>query len=1351
VERQSGPGRTDVFLVDTTAGQFAHVAVPEIGVSVELSVVGPDGEVVVRAFNPNYEVGPEMASWIARASGVYQVRVSIPEGSRETGRYQIELTKLGAPSEEDGHRLEAESAFFGAGAAERAGGKEKQIEAIRGYERAAVLWRALQEDYEEALCFSRIGALNSALGEKQKALESYVQALPLRRAVGEQRGEAVTLNSIGNAYVRLGENRKALDYYGQSLPLRQAAGDRAGEAVTLNNIGDAYWELGEKPKALGSYEQALPLARAAGDRYGEAVTLRNLADTYADRGEKEKALEYYGQALPLARAVGDRASEALTLIFIGNLHSALGEKQKALDDYGQALALRRAAKDAAGEAVALNNIGNVYRNLGENQKALDYLAQALPLFRIVEDRSGEATALNTIGTIYSILGEKQKALEYLGQALPIQRALGDRSAEAKALNNIGLVYRNLGEAQKALDYLVQAVPLYRAAADRAGEGTTLNNIGLVYSDLGEKQKALEYYGQALPLYRAAGDRSGEATTVANIGSVYSTLGETPKALDYLGQALSLYRAVGDRFGEAAALSNVANVYSDFGENQKALGYYGQALLLRRAVGDRSGEANTLTNIASVYRLLGENQKALEYLAQALPIRRAVAERSGEAETLMSLGNVYSGLGQQQRALENYSQSLALYHAVGSPSGEATALTNIGNVYGGREEYRKALEYYEQALPLQRSVGDRRAEATTLSNIGAAHRELGEYQKALEYYAQALPLRRAVADPAGEGLTLSNMGLAYQEHGDYQKALECYAQALPLRRTVGDRSGEAVTLSNLASLFKDPSPDAAIWFGKQAVNVLQSIRHDNQALSDELKRSYEKSVEYSYRGLANLLVGRQRFGEAEEVLNLLKNKEASDFIRRDAVADQLRPAALLDSERKALERYEQIVGQVVTIGQQRSALLAAKRDKGQLDAAEVEQSARLDSDLAASNRVLLTFLQQQEKDFAPDSAVAKRAGDLREEAAGLQKALQKLGPDVVAIYTLVMPDKYIAMLVTGGARKAYTTAIKEADLNQKIFAFRQLLQNPASDPLPLARELYGIVFPEGLRQDLDAMQAQTIMWSIDSTLRYVPLAALHDGKAYLVTRFRNSLITPASLTRLTEASAAVWQGAGFGVSEARAKFTALPSVPAELHGIFRQNETEKGPIAGPVRLNGEFTRDSFENGLRARRNNVVHIATHFDSQPGVAANSHLLLGDGSEWSLAEIEDRQDLFDGVDLLTLSACSTAFTNKSEDGREVDSFGTIAQRLGAKGVIASLWSVSDEATARLMEAMYRNHQNRPESGKSEALRQAQEQMAGGVLKPEAGAAEDRGVRVAGGRGGAKSWTHPYYWAPFILIGNWK
>jgi CHAT domain-containing protein len=123
------------------------------------------------------------------------------------------------------------------------------------------------------------------------------------------------------------------------------------------------------------------------------------------------------------------------------------------------------------------------------------------------------------------------------------------------------------------------------------------------------------------------------------------------------------------------------------------------------------------------------------------------------------------------------------------------------------------------------------------------------------------------------------------------------------------------------------------------------------------------------------------------------------------------------------------------------------------------------------------------------------------------------------------------------------------------------------------------------------------------------------------------------------------------------------------------------------------------------------------------------------SLAEIESQNRLFTGVQLLTLSACNTAFTNRDEDGREVDSFGAIAQHLGAKGVIATLWSVNDSSTALLMQALY---QVRQETGmpKGEALRLAQEAMLSGKLAPATG---------------AKGRSHPFYWAPFILIGNWK
>ncbi|WP_414515050.1 CHAT domain-containing protein, partial [Nostoc sp. PCC 9305] len=164
---------------------------------------------------------------------------------------------------------------------------------------------------------------------KQEALKYYNQALPILRAVGDKEGEAVTLNNLGGVYPSLGEKQEALKYYNQALPILRAVGDRRVEATTLNNIGLVYSDLGEKQEALKYYNQALPILRAVGDKEGEAVTLNNLGGVYPSLGEKQEALKYYNQALPILRAVGDRGKEATTLFNVANLERDRGNLQQA--------------------------------------------------------------------------------------------------------------------------------------------------------------------------------------------------------------------------------------------------------------------------------------------------------------------------------------------------------------------------------------------------------------------------------------------------------------------------------------------------------------------------------------------------------------------------------------------------------------------------------------------------------------------------------------------------------------------------------------------------------------------------------------------------------------------------------------------------------------------------------------------------------------------------------------------------------------------------------------------------------------------------------------------------------------
>ena len=267
-----------------------------------------------------------------------------------------------------------------------------------------------------------------------------------------------------------------------------------------------------------------------------------------------------------------------------------------------------------------------------------------------------------------------------------------------------------------------------------------------------------------------------------------------------------------------------------------------------------------------------------------------------------------------------------------------------------------------------------------------------------------------------------------------------------------------------------------------------------------------------------------------------------------------------------------------------------------------------------------------------------------------------------------------------------------------------------------------------------------------------LLALHDGEKYMVERYRNVVFTPASNSRLKDPTSPEWKVLGAGVSKAHPGFSPLPGVLDELRGIVREPGAEAaGVLDGKVMLDDAFTADTFRAGLR-QRFQAVHIASHFAVQPGNETDSFLLLGDGSRLSLSQIRGSVNLFGGVELLALSACDTATGGTGSDGKEVESFAVLAQRQGAKAVMASLWPVADESTKQLMQNFYRLRDAQVSVGKAEALRQAQLALLRGEAGAGEGGVQRRGIRSSVQGAGAKgSYSHPFFWAPFILIGNWR
>jgi CHAT domain-containing protein len=202
---------------------------------------------------------------------------------------------------------------------------------------------------------------------------------------------------------------------------------------------------------------------------------------------------------------------------------------------------------------------------------------------------------------------------------------------------------------------------------------------------------------------------------------------------------------------------------------------------------------------------------------------------------------------------------------------------------------------------------------------------------------------------------------------------------------------------------------------------------------------------------------------------------------------------------------------------------------------------------------------------------------------------------------------------------------------------------------------------------------------------------------------------------------------------------------------------QGVLPGTILLNGQFTEKAMEEQLSSQHT-VVHIASHFVFNPGDDSQSYLLLsgkdegGAGFHLTVADFRDNQKLaLDNTDLLTLSACETGMSGNAGNGREVDGLGTTAQLKGAKAVISSLWEVDDISTGKLMADFYQRWVGGAGNvEKVEALRQAQLDLLLDRVKPQAGTSGKK-VDVDDFFKPPPIFAHPYYWAPFVLMGNWR
>ncbi|MBP7865515.1 MAG: tetratricopeptide repeat protein [Acidobacteria bacterium] len=926
-----------------------------------------------------------------------------------------------------------------------------------------------------------------------------------------------------------------------------------------------------------------------------------------------------------------------------------------------------------------------------------------------------------------------------------------RSAEC--LEKAGRAFLASAEKERALDAFEKALVIWREAGDRAGEARALRRAAEAKRASGMPEAALALIDQALAVSREAGDRSGEAQALCDRAEVFYFRGDRSQALALLEEALPLWRAAGDKAGEARTLGNVANIWNRIGEREKALARFRELLPLYRSLGDRSSEAATLMNLGLVLRAQGDYREALEKTRESLSIFRELNDRGAEAMALNNLGVIQDFLGDRREALACHRQALEIRRATGDRDNEAISLVNLGCILAETGDEAGNRENLEQALRIHRERSNRHGEGSVLYNLGMSRGREGDFSGALEWMGQALDVRKGIHDVPGQAQTLQGCGQMHMLSGRTEIALGYLVRALVLEIATGNRPGEALALERLARAWKKLSnPRMAAYFGKKAVNVVGDLRGRLEGLDRDTRKSFARNQENVYRFLAALLLSGGRLAEAQQVLDLMKEEEHLEFLgkagRKAGDPGPVRKADLTPDETVVDRLWSEALAGVVPLLHEET-LLAVRKNRS----AEQEKRLReLESGRPAREEALLAACKSLAGKLSPPAG----PGEKRFKPSGterLREDLRRLGAGAMAVYVLVTEGNCWALAVTPATREVTVSPVGARELDVKVRMFREALQRLDRDPRKAAEGMYRILAAQ-LEPCFRKTRARLVLWSLDRALRYLPVAALHDGRRYLVERFCNVVYTPAVRESLIDERAGR-RVLGLGVTRAHGDLPALEGVVDELGGIVRVegDASSPGVLPGIVRLDQSFTRETL---LQAGREGfqLLHVASHFQFGPGDEENSYLLLGDGGRLTLADLKGLEDVFDGVELLVLSACNTAMGGEGAYGQEIEGFGALARQLGARAVLASLWPVEDVSTAVLMREFYRIWATAPDWGKAEALRQAQLALMRGAAPGPA--AFRRGVLgSAGGSGNpqtpskAPSYAHPFFWSPFVLTGN--
>jgi CHAT domain-containing protein/Flp pilus assembly protein TadD len=998
----------------------------------------------------------------------------------------------------------------------------------------------------------------------------------------------------------------------------------------------------------------------------------------------------------------------------------------------------------------------------------------------------EAERLRVPGTADS---QREAMKKYL-TALELWRTLRNVDAEAQTLSTLGLIDYQLGNLKHAGEYLNPAIELFRSSGNRRGEVDAMNTLSVVYAFSGESQKALDNYYRALPMARAIKDHITEARILSGLGVVFPRLGQPAKALEALNELLLLAKATSNTRGEAMAHNNIGFVNLGQGRLREAIDHYSQTLSLLQGIGDRLNQATILNNIGSAYARMGEYQKGLDFLLQGLNLARLNGDKRTESMNLGGIGHLYMKLGDYRTAAQYCEQSLVLSRESGYRVGESAALNNLGIIKSVTGELQKSLEYFNQALAASVQVGDRNTEASILTSLGTAHDRLDEPHKALDHYNKALEIRRNVGDQYGEAYTLSGIGAAYAKLNDQDKARASSLQALALAKAIGDKPGEASILHQLARLERGRNNLSEAQSRIEAALAIVESTRTKVSFSD-VRAIYFASRQELFDFYIDLLMQLHRSGKSETYI--AKALEASERSRARSLLDSLAEshADIRNSVDPELSSRERRLRQDLQAKADQQVRLLSRKHTPEQAATVAKEIEEL---ITENDQVLAQIRQSSPRYAALTQPQPLGLAEIQQQVVDENTLLLEYSLGEERSYLWAVTPTTITGLelparakIESEARRVYESLtarnrvvrFEKPEERQKRITRADAEYRTASSAL--SKMLLGPI--------AERLGRKRLLIVSDGALQYVPFGALPIpsrrslGKKSSVLRAGDyqPLITEHEIVSLPSASTlSVLRRESVG----RRRATRAVAVFAD--PVFHEGDprvggsraiAEKQPTehstksVETVALRSEMERSARDTGglefrrLPFSRNEaegittltsdgqskksldfeasrltatsadlsnyrVIHFATHglLNSQHPELSGIVLSLVDENgkpQDGFLRLNEIYNLKLGADLVVLSACRTAL------GKEIKGEGLIGvtrgfMYAGAPRVVASLWAVDDEMTAEWMKRFYREMLIR-EAQPAAALRAAQVSIWKEKRLP------------------------PYFWAAFVLQGEWK